>query len=212
MDDLGGYRVPREAPMGREVRIEQRRSANRTALLAIGGIIVLCVCLGLGILGVWAGSQLSGNGGGNIGLNNSTPTRAAASKTPTLVPYGRSAMSDSGLRVTVTAFQRPLPAENVEIPDGQELVLVTVRIDNVRTTGAPIKYDPTDFALVSPDGDHFAVNTTGITTGENLKAGEVGPGKSAKGDLIFYIYSDVPELQLAWTAADGKTRLYRLSR
>ncbi len=212
MDDLGGYRVPREAPMGREVRIEQRRSANRTALFAIGGIIVLCVCLGLGILGVWAGSQLAGNGGGNIGLNNSTPTRAAASKTPTLVPYGRSAMSDSGLRVTVTAFQRPLPAENVEIPDGQELVLVTVRIDNVRTTGAPIKYDPTDFALVSPDGDHFAVNTTGITTGENLKAGEVGPGKSAKGDLIFYIYSDVPELQLAWTAADGKTRLYRLSR
>ncbi|HZQ07012.1 MAG TPA: DUF4352 domain-containing protein [Anaerolineae bacterium] len=212
MDDLGSYRVPREAPMGRELRIEQRRTANKSALIAIGGIIVLCVCLGLGILGVWAGSQLSGGGGPNVGLNNPTAPRASSSKTPTLVPYGRSAMSDSGLRVTVTAFQRPLPAENVEIPDGQELVLVTVRLDNVRTTGAPIKYDPEDFALVSPDGDHFAVNTTGITTGENLKSGEVGPGKSAKGDLIFYIYSDVPELQLAWTAADGKTRLYRLSR
>ena len=53
--------------------------------------------------------------------------------------------SDNGQRVTVTAYQRPLPTEDVEIPDGQELVLVTVRIDNSRTTGAPLKFGPRRF-------------------------------------------------------------------
>jgi hypothetical protein len=216
MNDLGGYRVPREAEMGREVRFEQRRSANRTALFALGGILFLCACMTLGVCGLSFGLGLgpfSGNGLAlNLSLGNPTPTRASVSRTPTLVPYGRGGRSDAGLSVTVTAYQRPLPTEGIDIPDGQELVLVSVRLENTRTTGAPIKYDPADFALVSPEGDHFTANLEGITTGENLKAGEVAPGKSARGDLIFYIWSDVPDLQLAWTSADGKTRLFQIAR
>lgn len=216
MNDLGSYRVPREAEVGREVRFEQRRSANRTALLAIGGIALLCVCMTLGICGLSFGLGLVPLG--DIALNlpfgaaTPTPRAPAASRTPTLVPYGRNARNDTGLRVTVTAYQRPLPAEDIKIPQDQELVLVTVKLDNSRTTGAPLKYDPNDFALVSPEGDHFAVNIGGIETGEDLKAGELKPGDSVKGDLIFYVYSDVPDLALAWNSADGKTRLFRLSR
>ena len=56
------------------------------------------------------------------------------------------------------------------------------------------------------------MNVGGITTGENLAAGEVAPGENKKGDLIFFVYSDVADLQLAWTSADGKTRLLRLTR
>jgi hypothetical protein len=217
MDNLGGYRVPREAELGREVRLEQRRSANRTALFAVGAIAFLCVCM---CLGVTVLATVTGNNpflSVDLGLGSpfesatSTP-RAAARGTPTLVPYGKGVKSDNGLSVTVTAYQRPLPAEDVTIPDGQELVLVTVRIENTRTTGAPIKYAPEDFGLVSADGDKYAVNIGGITTGEDLKAGELGPGKSVKGDLIFYVYSDSPELQLTWTASDGKTRLFKLGR
>lgn len=218
MDDLGSYRVPREAEMGRAVgRMEERRSVNRTALLAIGGILVLCVCMCAGVIGLAA---MTGNlpqiaNGFNINLGGSDATvtpRASAKGTPTLVPYGKAARSDNGLQVTVTAYQRPLPTENVNIPDGQELVLVTVRLNNTRTTGAPLKFSPTDFALVSPEGDHFDVNVGGITTGENLAAGEVAPGENKKGDLIFFVYSDITDLQLAWTSADGKTRLLRLTR
>jgi hypothetical protein len=215
MDDLGSYRVPREAQMGREVRLENRRGVNRTALLAIAGILVLCVCMcfGITLLATQTGLNPLGNVQINLFDEPATPTpRASAKGTPTLVPYGRSARSDNGLRVTVTAYQRPLPAEDVEIPNGQELVLVSVRVDNSRTTGAPLKFSPEEFALVSPNGDKFDVNIGGITTGENLAAGELAPGESKKGDLIFYVYSDVPDLQLAWTAADGKTRLMRLTR
>jgi len=216
MSDLGSYRVPREAEVGREVRFEQRRNANRTAMLAIGGVALLCVCLTLGICGLSFGLGLVP--GGDLGFNlpfaaaTATPRASAASRTPTLVPYGRGGRNDTGLRVTVTAFQRPLPAEDVEIPADQELVLVTVKLDNSRTTGAPLKYDPSEFALVSDEGDNFPVNIGGITTGEDLKPGELSAGKSVKGDLIFYVYSDVPDLSLAWTSADGKTRLFRLSR
>jgi hypothetical protein len=216
MDDLGGYRVPREATMGREVRLEERRSANRNALLAVGGILLLCACATLGLCGLSFGLGLGPFSGSDFTLafpfTEPTPTRATANRTPTLVPYGRSARSDNGLLVTVTAYQRPLPTEGIEVPEGQELVLVTVRLENSRTTGAPLKYTPEEFALISPEGDHFNVNLEGITTGENLKASEVSPGKSARGDLIFYVWSDVPELQLAWTSADGKTRVFRLGR
>ncbi len=215
MDDLGSYRVPREAQMGREVRLENRRSVNRTALFAIGGILVLCVCMCLGVTILLTQTGFNPLGDVQINLFDNPPTatpRATARGTPTLVPYGRSARSDNGLSVTVTAYQRPLPAEGVDIPDGQELVLVTVRVDNSRTTGAPLKFSPEEFSLVSPEGDHFDVNIGGITTGENLAAGELAPGESKKGDLIFYVYSDVSDLQLAWTAADGKTRMMRLTR
>lgn len=215
MDDLGSYRVPREAQLGREIRMEERRSANRLALLGVGGVLLLCVCLCIGIAGVL--SQTGFDPFANVGAINifggePTATPREARGEPTLVPFGRAVRSDSGQRVTVTAYQRPLPAEGIEIPDGQELVLVTVRVDNSRTTGAPLKYDPEDFALVTENGERYEVYIGGITTGENLTAGEVGPGENVKGDLIFFVYSDVPEFQLAWTAADGKTRLMRLTR
>lgn len=216
MDDLGSYRVPREAELGREVRIETRRSANRTALFAVGGIAFLCVCLCAGLIGltIATGTDPLAMAGitVDLGLSPTATPRASTRGEPTLVPYGRSTRSDNGLRVTVTAFQRPLPTEDVEIPDGQELVLVTVKIDNSRTTGAPLKFSPDDFSLVSDQGDNFDVNIGGITTGENLTPDEVGPGQNKKGDLIFFVYSDVQDLQLAWTAADGKTRLFRLTR
>lgn len=216
MDDLGSYRVPREAQVGREVLMESRRSANRTALFAVGGILFFCVCLCIGIavllpaLGFNPVADL-----GTVTLFGSEPTavpRVVRGGEPTLVPFGKGVRSDNGQSVTVTAFQRPLPTEDVEIPEGQELVLVTVRINNVRTTGAPLKFDPEDFTLVTEEGDRYEVNIGGITTGENLVPGEVGPGESTKGDLIFFVYSDSPALQLAWTAADGKERFMQLER
>ncbi|MCG3139696.1 MAG: hypothetical protein HDKAJFGB_00612 [Anaerolineae bacterium] len=217
MNDLGSYRVPREAEMGREVRMEQRRSANRTAFFALGGIAFLCVCMCLSIFLLTA---VTGNNpvvtidlGSDLPFAKATATpRASAKGTATPVPYGKSVRSDNGLRVTVTTFQRPLPTEGVEIPDGQELALVTVRIENTRASGAPVKYSPEDFALVTPEGERYEVNIGGITTGDDLKAGELAAGKATKGDLVFFVYSDVPALQLAWTASDGKTRIYQLTR
>lgn len=215
MDDLGKYRVPREAKVGREVRLDSRRTANQTALLAAGGILILCVCMCLGVALLASQSGFNPLGGANVNLFGSpaTPTvRASAKGTPTLVPFLKAGRSDNGLSVTITAYQRPLPTEDIEIPEGQELVLVTVRVTNTRTTGAPLKFTPEDFALISEEGDHFPVNMGGITTGENLVAGELKPGENKKGDLIFFVYSDVPDLLLAWTSADGKTRIFRLTR
>lgn len=217
MSDLGSYRVPREPELGREVRMEQRRSANRTALFAIIGIAFLCVCMCIGVFFLTSvtgmNPVLTIDLGDGLPFSQSTATpRASAKLTATPVPYGKSGKSDTGLRVTVTSYQRPLPTEGLQVPEGQELALVTVRIENTRATGAPIKFSPDDFALVSPEGDHFPVNIGGITTGDDLKAGELAAGKSAKGDIIFYVYSDVSNLQLAWTASDGQTRLYQLAR
>lgn len=210
MSDYGSHRFPRPVEVGREVRLEQRRSTNRAAIFAIAGVLVLCICLCIGIVGAYAAlnNQTTAFSLPSFGGPTVTPTPA----TPTPIPFLKSGKNDSGLRVTVTAFQRPLPAQDVKIPEGQELALVSVRIENTRTTGGPIKYAPEDFKLISPDGDTFVPNVGGITTGELLKKGEIAPGKSVKGDLIFYIYSDVQNLQLSWESADGTTIFFKLMR
>ncbi len=215
MNDFSRSTLPRETPLGREVYIEQRASSNRAAIFAIAGLLVLCVCLCVGIGGVgyfFLGPQTGTSSGLKLPSFDSAtavPTRSAEA---TPVPFLKSGKDDSGLRLTVTAYQRPLPAQDIKIPAGQELVLVSVKIENIRATGGPLKYSADDFKLVSPDGDQFSADTGSITTGEMLKKGEVGPGKTAKGDLVFYVYSDIEDLQLAWTSADGATRLFAVTR
>ncbi len=213
MSDYSPYGIPRPVEVGREVRMGQRRANNRAVLFAIAGMLVLCVCACIGIAtAAWATGLV---GGGNAALNLpsfSSPTSTPTPSGPTPVPFSKSAKSSDGLRLTVTAFQRPLPAQGLKIPAGQELVLVSLRIDNTRAGGGAINFSPDDFRLVTPDGGPFAPDTQGITTGEMLKAGSLEAGASTKGDLVFYIYSDVQNLQLEWTASDGSTIDFKLTR
>jgi Domain of unknown function (DUF4352) len=214
MPDYSQYGIPRPVEIGREVRLEQRRATNRAALFAIAGVLVLCVCLCVGLFGAYyaLAPQFGGNSAAfslpSFGGPTATPTEAK----PTPVPLLKSAKNDAGLRLTVTAYQRPLPAQGIKIPAGQELVLISVRLENTRTTGGPIAYAPEDFKLVSPEGDSFAPDVGSITTGAMLKKGEIDPGKSVTGDLVFYIYSDVNDLFLSWTSADGQTIEFKVTR
>jgi Domain of unknown function (DUF4352) len=216
MPDYSQYGVPRPVPIGRQLQIEKRRSTNLAAIFAVGGVLVLCACMVLGIgaaLYFLNSTQSAGNSAGLslpfVSRSTSTPAESAS---PTPVPFLRAGKDESGLRLAVTAYQRPLPAQGITIPDGQELALITVRLDNTRTTGGPIKYASTDLALVSPEGDHFTPDDGQITTGSMLGDGEIEPGKSVTGDVVFYVYTDIRDLSLAWTSADGATRLFSLTR
>jgi hypothetical protein len=216
MPDYSQYGVPRPVKMGREVQIEKRRSTNRAAIFALGGVLVLCVCMVFGIAAAIFFLRTSQSGGNSSAISlpfasGSTPTPTGTGE-PTSVPFLRAGKDEAGLRLTVTVYQRPLPAQGVTIPEGQELALVTVRLDNTRTTGGPIKYAFQDLALVSPEGDHFSPDDGRITTGSMLGSGEIEPGKSVTGDVVFYVYSDIKDLMLAWTSADGATRLFNLTR
>ncbi|MGB8647483.1 MAG: DUF4352 domain-containing protein [Anaerolineae bacterium] len=209
MNDFSRNTLPRESPVGREVYMEQRASSNRAAIFAIAGLLVLCVCLCVGVSGVgyWYVSQNGSTTAFQVPSfgATATPTRSPG---PTAVPYKKSGKDNAGLRVTVTAYQRPLPAQGITVPDGQELVLVSLRIENTRTTGGPLQYSPSDFKLVSSNKDSFEPDAGTITTGTMLKKGEIAPGKTATGDLVFYVYTDDTDLQLTWTASDGATRLF----
>ena len=216
MPDYSQYGVPRPVEVGRQVEIEQRRSTNPAAIFAVAGVLVLCVCMVVGIAAAFFFFGPASSGGKSTAISlpsisGATPTPTTTGK-PTAVPFLKGGKDEAGLRLMVTTYQRPLPELDISIPAGQELALVTVRLDNTRATGGPIKYAPQDFALVSPEGDHFAPDDGGITTGSMLNLGEVEPGKSATGDIVFYVYSDVKDLMLAWTPADGNTRLFKLTR
>jgi Domain of unknown function (DUF4352) len=216
MPDFSQYGVPRPVPVGRQIQIEERHPSNLAAIFAVGGVLVLCVCMVFGIGAALFFLNSTQSAGNSTAINLpfvsvSTPTPAEPPPA-TPVPFLRAGKDESGLRLTVTAFQRPLPAQGISIPDGQELALITVRLDNTRTTGGPIKYAATDLALVTPEGDHFAPDEGQITTGSMLGEGEVEPGKSATGDVVFFVYRDIRDLMLAWTSADGATRLFSLTR
>lgn len=216
MPDYSQYGVPRPVEIGQEVRMEQRRSANRAVIYAAAGVLVLCACMLLAVGAAAVVLNLDKSGGNSAAVNlpfikGATPTPTEPSG-PTAVPFLKSAKDDAGLRLTVTSYQRPLPAQDVKIPEGQELALVTVRLDNIRTTGDPIEFSTQDFSLESPEGDHFLPDSGGITTGSMLKPGNIAAGKSITGDLVFFVYSDVKDLQLAWTSSDGTTRLFKVTR
>ncbi len=213
MNDFSKSTLPRETPMGREVLMEQRASSNRAAMFAIAGLVVLCVCLCVGVAGVfWYTGQTGQTAAFQLPSFASATATATRPAGPTAIPYQKSAKDDSGLRVTVTAYQRPLPAQDIDIPDGQELVLVSLKIENTRTSGGPLKYALGNFKLVAPNKDSFSPDNGSITTGEMLKSGEIAPGKSVKGDMVFYVYSDDEDLQMVWTSSDGSTRAFALGR
>jgi uncharacterized protein DUF4352 len=214
MADYSPYGIPRPVEVGREVRMERRQASNRALLFALGGVLVLCVCACIGVFGAAYALGLGKSGAPaalslpSFGGPTSTPTPSG----PTPVPFLKSATNRDGLRVTVTAYQPSLPTQGIQIPQGQELALVSLRLENTRKGGGPIKVSPGDFKLVTPEGDSFSSDTQGITTGEMLKDGEIEAGKSIKGDLVFYVYSDLKDLQLEWTSPDGTAIDFKLSR
>lgn len=216
MPDYSQYGVPRPVEVGRQVQIDQKRPVNRAALFAIAGVLVLCVCVVVaGAAAVYflnASQSGSRSSGFNLPFSSNATATPPDSGKPTAVPFLRGVKDAAGMRLTVTSYQRPLPAQGITIPKGQELALVSVRLENTRTTGGPIKYSTADFALVSAEGDNFAPDSGGITTGAMLKEGEVEPGKTAVGDIVFYVYSDVKDLNLEWTSADGTSRLFKVTR
>lgn len=231
MRDYSRFPAPREAQTGRRLQIEERRRENRGLMYGLLGLAGMCICIGLAAL-VFMVPLFNGHPlieiGASAAAPAATPTRSSATRpgatattapratekpgsSPTAVPQGRSVTASNGLKVTVTSSQRPLPAEGITIPDGQELALVSVRVENTRASGTALKVKPQDFQLVSPNNEAFNPNVGGITTGEMLAATDVEPGKIIEGDMIFYVYSDIQDLSLAWKSSDG-TRLFSLQR
>jgi hypothetical protein len=187
---------------------------------AIGAVLLLCVCCttssflvlscGKGIIGdapneTWCPSL--------PGTAQATPTKSApVGSKDNPAPYGKALKSSAGVQVTLTAVQRPLPVQDIEVPEEQELVLVSVKIQNTKTTGANADISPENFQLLGADNQTYNANPEGVTTDNLLVKSSLAPSQEVEGDLVFFVYKDDKDLVLAWDTGKGKTLYFALKK
>lgn len=225
MKDYSQFPAPREVPVGGSISSAPSRGPNRNLTFGLLGCAFLCLCVviaaaaftvtipGIGAPLISFDSISTASPNSSRATATNTPrSSSSATGQPTPVPFSRSSTSSNGLKLTVTDWQRPLPAQGVKVPDGQELALASLRLENTQTTGTAIKLRPTDFYLITSESEQYNPTVGGITSGGTmLTTMDLKPGDIFEGDLIYYIRTDVTDLSLAWKSADG-VRLFSLQR
>ncbi len=120
------------------------------------------------------------------------------------------AAGDNGLELTVLNFQRPLKVEGLtKLPPDQQFILVSVRVRNTKSTGAPIQVNPSDFTVNGDGGLTYTANPKNVTIDRLLAQTAIAPGKDLTGELIFQIAVDDSSLKLHWKAG-STTRVFLL--
>lgn len=143
------------------------------------------------------------------------PARADASVAvvkASAIPVGNGAQEGGGIQATVLSMQRRQGSAALQVPAGQEAMLVSMRFSNTRNGGLPLTLKPTDFLLVSSQGDGRAPAFGFLTkAGQTLSAVDLAAGKTYEYDLIWYVPGASTDFWVAWKGSDGTTRLFALS-
>ncbi|MBI4790433.1 MAG: DUF4352 domain-containing protein [Chloroflexi bacterium] len=173
-------------------------------LVVTSVLLVCCACVGLVV-----GFQLRGGSlPKSLSLPNPLASTPQATATPNLkaeVPLKGKGLNENGLELTVTSFQRPLQVQGMtKVPADQEFVLISVSLQNNKTSGQPIATSPVNFRVIGDGGLSYDANPPTVTIENMLTARDtVGPGKTLERELIFQVAKDDSGLKLYWTV--GKT-------
>ncbi len=193
---------------------DQPPRSRPTGLIVVGVALVLalcCCCLGL-VIGLYFGK-----GGAMLADTFATnvPSIGAPAPTPTLdknapVPAKKPGRMENGLELTVVGLQRPLKVQGtIQIPADQQLILVTVKIRNTQSTGAPLKVTASEFTLKGDGGLTYPPNPKTVTIPNLLTELNLAPGKETEAELIFQIAADDSGLRLQWKSGT-QTRVFLL--
>jgi uncharacterized protein DUF4352 len=177
-------------------------------------VLILCCCVGsLGL--VWQQGWLSRLPLTSFGSRPTASSSGSTTKTPTPnpdvpVPLRTRAVAESGLEITVVSFQRPLTVQGFKGgPPDQQFALVTLRIRNTKSTGAPIPVTPTDFTAMGDGGIAYVANPKNVTIQNLLTATTLGVGKEITAELIFQIATNDSGMRLNWNTG-GSNRIFLL--
>src|SRR5574341_2070990 len=118
--------------------------------------------------------------------------------------------ADNGLELTVLNFQRPLKVEGLtKLPPDQQFILVSVRVRNTKSTGAPLQVNPSDLTVKGDGGLAYTANPKNVTIDRLLTQTTLAPSKDLTGELIFQIAADDSALKLYWKTG-STTRVFLL--
>jgi hypothetical protein len=199
--------------------VEERRGI-KPGWFIVGGVallILMCCCcsfLGLAWQQGWFSKMpslpaLPALPGSSRPATSATKTPGGAATDPDKpVPMQTRAVGDNGLEVTVLNLQRPLRVEGLKaLPPDQQFILVTVRVRNTKSTGAPIPVNGADFTMTGDGGLTYNPNPKNITISNLLTQATVPPGKEVTAELIFQIAVNDANLRMTWNSA-GATRVF----
>ncbi len=191
--------------------------------LILGGlaiVLILCCCLGAVVLLYMNRDSLKLPGlPSSGGTPSSSSTSRATTRTPTLNPdkpiaLRTRALAENGLEVTVVNYQRPLTVQGFKggSPD-QQFILVTLRIRNTKSTGAPVAVNPADFTVMGDGGLAYAANPKNITIQNLLTQTNLTPGKEVIAEVIYQVATNDTNLRLTWnTGASNRIFLIEESK
>jgi hypothetical protein len=178
-------------------------------------VLVLCCCLGAAVLLYMNRDSLKLPGLPSFGGTPSSSSARTATRTPTPNPdkpiaLRTRAVAENGLEITVVNFQRPLTVQGFRggSPD-QQFVLVTLRVRNTKSTGAPIPVNPTDFTTIGDGGLAYTANPKNVTIQNLLTQTNIAPGKEVTAELIFQIATNDSSMRMIWNTG-GSDRIFLL--
>lgn len=103
---------------------------------------------------------------------------------------------DTGIELIVFDIQRNVQPVNLQTPDGTEFVAVSIQLENVEVDNT-IAFSINDFQLEDGEKTTFTPNAD-ADNGRRLTDGELPPGDSVEGDLLFHVPLGHTPLTLAW--------------
>ena len=130
------------------------------------------------------------------------PTPAPGSSWENPTPFGLPATDERGREITVLKVERNVPFEGVEPPQGQEFVVVTVRVRNLGTTGQPQEYKASFFRIVGERNLAYA-DSPPVQTGDDLGEGQLAPGEEKVGKIVRQVGQGERKLVLSWDGGAG---------
>lgn len=96
--------------------------------------------------------------------------------------------------LTVTEVEMSEGTQFDKPKDGQEYVIVTVKIENNGDDN--ISYNPLDFKMSNSNGQIERQSFTIVDSDTSLSSGELSPGGNVSGTIVFEQPKDDPELKL----------------
>ena len=145
--------------------------------------------------------QPSASGKATVAAPNAAPT-ALPNAPVDAVTIGQPIVAPSGVELTVFDLQRAVQPNNLAAAEGMEFVAVSVGLKNTAAGTAPFTIE--EFVLRNKDGLEYLPDPQ-ADNGRRLSNGQIAPGQSVEGDLLFHVIKDDAPLALVWTPA-GSTQ------
>ncbi|MGQ9626744.1 MAG: DUF4352 domain-containing protein [Anaerolineae bacterium] len=130
------------------------------------------------------------------------PTPAPGLSWENPIPFGISSRDDRGMEITVLKVERNVHFEELEPPQDQEFIVVTVRVRNLGTSSQPQEYKASFLRIVGERNLAYA-DSPPVKTDDDLGEGQLAPGEEKVGKVVRQVGQGERKLVLSWDGGAG---------